>query len=215
MGDRMLTASRALKGHFTTVEAGDDRGVSGTRALACEVTAWRFVTHLTEREAIDALCSSLPPMSKEEASNGTNGSPENLDGAQGEDDRTPLLDEGAEADESFYDDDPSASRSQDETCFALAFAGLNALEIAAVVEAKKFLSQKAIQRIIDGIWKGDIVFWESLSTHSIKHAQLYNKAKSDPFCRLRVPLYLKLFEVLFFAAVSLSQTLRCTLRWIY
>lgn len=82
---------------------------------------------------------------------------------------------------------------------ASAFAGLNALEIAAVAEAKKFLSQKTIQNIIDGIWKGDIVFWETLGTHSEKQAKVYRKSLADPFCRLRVPLYLKLFEVLFFA----------------
>ena len=29
---------------------------------------------------------------------------------------------------------------------------------------------------------------------------MYSKERSDPFCRLRVPLYLKCFEVLFFAA---------------
>ena len=83
--------------------------------------------------------------------------------------------------------------------FATTFAGLNALEIAAVSGSKKFLSQKAIQRIIDAIWKGDIVFWDTMSIHSTKRARIYNKDRSDPYCRLRVPLYLRLFEVLFFA----------------
>ncbi|KAF2772744.1 Ca2+/Mg2+-permeable cation channel [Teratosphaeria nubilosa] len=195
----IVAALLALKWHFSVLEANDDRGLSSTRGLACEVTAWRYVTHLTEREAIDALCYELPviPDIDDIPSQDQEGNTTDFDGTE----ETPLLDEGAEAlDASFYDEDPSASRSQDDTCFASTFANLNALEIAAVVDAKKFLSQKAIQRIIDGIWKGDIVFWETLSTHSKKEAKLYNKVKSDPFCRLRVPLYLKMFEVLFFAA---------------
>lgn len=44
------------------------------------------------------------------------------------------------------------------------------------------------------------MFWDSLSTHSVKKAKLYNRQRSDPYCRLRVPMYLKTFEVFFFAA---------------
>lgn len=55
------------------------------------------------------------------------------------------------------------------------FVGLNALEIAAVADAKKFLSQRIVQEIVDGIWCGDIVFWEALSVHATKKPQLYNK----------------------------------------
>lgn len=196
----MLTIYRALKWHFTACEADDDRGISQTRGLACELVAWRFVTHLTESAAIDALCYELPNSSKNgtsrEQPNDYDGNVE--EGTAGE--NTPLLGGGAyEADESFADESPDSSRPDDTTAFAATFAGLNALEIAAVADAKKFLSQKAIQRIIDGIWRGDIVFWETLEQHSTKQAKIYNKQKSDPFSRLRVPLYLKVFEVLFFA----------------
>jgi len=104
-----------------------------------------------------------------------------------------------EADESFNDEDDTTSAIDDSTSFAFTFAGLNALEIAAVSGSKYFISQKAVQRVIDNIWKGDIIFWDTLSTHSKKQAKLYNKDRCDPFCRLRVPLYLKLFEVMFFA----------------
>ena len=55
------------------------------------------------------------------------------------------------------------------------FVGLNALEIAAVADAKKFLSQRIVQEIVDGIWCGDIVFWEALSVRATKKPQLYNK----------------------------------------
>lgn len=56
-----------------------------------------------------------------------------------------------------------------------AFYGLNALEIATIAHAKKFLSQKVVQRIIDDIWNGEIVFWDTLSVHSKKKPQIFNK----------------------------------------
>lgn len=40
------------------------------------------------------------------------------------------------------------------------FVTLNALEIAAVADAKRFLSQHVVQKIVTGIWNGDIVFWD-------------------------------------------------------
>ena len=55
------------------------------------------------------------------------------------------------------------------------FAGLNALEIATIASAKRFLSQHVVQHIIDGIWDGDIIFWESLSVHTRKRAQIYHQ----------------------------------------
>lgn len=61
------------------------------------------------------------------------------------------------------DDDPAAS-----------FVGLNALEIATVAGAKRFLSQSVVQDVVNGIWSGDIIFWESLTIHTRKRAQEYN-----------------------------------------
>lgn len=61
------------------------------------------------------------------------------------------------------DDDPT-----------LAFVGLNALELATVAGAKRFLSQRVVQDVVNGIWAGDIIFWESLSTHTTKRAQVYH-----------------------------------------
>ena len=194
----MLMPARALKWHFSAIEAEDDRGISQTRGLACELVAWRFVTHLTEREAIDHLCYELSSSRKR---NGNDVHAEGVDGAAEIPETTesmPLLDE-ASADQTYVDEDPGSGTSDDVISFASTFAGLNALEVAAVAEAKKFLSQKAIQRIIDGIWKGDIVFWDTFGQHSRKQAKIYNRNKCDPFSRLRVPLYLKVFEVLFLA----------------
>ena len=79
------------------------------------------------------------------------------------------------------------------------FIHLNALEIAAIANAKRFLSQNVVQKIITGIWNGHIIFWDSLSVHSTKKPRFYNPKTADPFSRLRVPKYLKSFEVVFFA----------------
>lgn len=54
-------------------------------------------------------------------------------------------------------------------------AGLNALEIAAVANAKKFLAQRLVQKIVQDIWHGNIIFWESLSVNAVKKARVYNK----------------------------------------
>ena len=72
----------------------------------------------------------------------------------------------------------------------LSFVGSNALEIAVIGNAKNFLSQRAVQKIVDGIWSGEIVFWESLSLFSKKKAQVYNKGYVAPF--LSVLCFLKL-----------------------
>ncbi|KAK5731469.1 hypothetical protein LTR17_011357 [Elasticomyces elasticus] len=196
----IVNALLALKWHFAAVGADDDRGISQTRGLACEMVAWRFVTHLTEHEAIEFLCLDQPAQSKDKTNRTVfNGYASNEE-AQSALESTPLLDGSViDPEQSFLDEDAESSPDEDMS-FASFFAGLNALEIAAVANAKKFLSQKSIQRVVDGIWKGDIMFWDTLSTHSTKQAKIYNERRSDPFCRLRVPLYSKVFEVMFFAA---------------
>lgn len=90
-------------------------------------------------------------------------------------------------DDGASENDPTAS-----------FINLNALEIAAIADAKRFLSQHVVQKIITGIWNGDIIFWDSLSVRSTKKPRFYNPETADPFSRLRVPKYLKSWEVLFF-----------------
>jgi len=79
------------------------------------------------------------------------------------------------------------------------FTGLNGLEIAAVADCKRFLSQRIVQKIVTGIWNGDITFWDELNEKTLKKPQFYRKIQSDPFARLRVPRYIKAFEVAFFA----------------
>ncbi|KAI5363068.1 hypothetical protein Slin15195_G104450 [Septoria linicola] len=203
--EAIVSALLALKWHFDDLEDGDDRGINKTRGLACELVAWRFISHLTYRETIDYLCTDLPahfggPILENgdlEAADGPGDEFEHADNEQ-----APLLESPTRpshrTNDSFHDELPHHTANTDQADFASTFANLSALEIAAVADAKKFLSQKSIQHIIDGMWKGDIVFWSEISTHSRKQAKVYRKTQSDPYARLRVPLYLKVFEVLFF-----------------
>lgn len=57
-----------------------------------------------------------------------------------------------------HDDDGDGDEKEEDP--TKPFVTLNALEIAAVADAKRFLSQHVVQKIITGIWDGDIVFWD-------------------------------------------------------
>ncbi|EUC30056.1 hypothetical protein COCCADRAFT_104890 [Bipolaris zeicola 26-R-13] len=194
----LISALMALKGHFSALEeTSDEPGVNEARGYACEFVAWQFLTNLKEAEIIEFLLVELPPAS---ASN----SPETAGGQQGRqngagsadpNECSPLL---PTSNGDYFNHNGSALTrfgSMMSQC-----ENLSALELAAVSGAKKFLSQKPVQKIINGLWKGDIVFWETLSLHSEKKPRRYNRRQADPFSRLRVPLYLKVFETLFFAA---------------
>ncbi|KAI9872662.1 MAG: hypothetical protein M1830_001361, partial [Pleopsidium flavum] len=207
-----------LKWQFASLEP-DDRGIHETRGYACEIVAWRLLTHLSEREVIDYLLYELPPLKPNgnESSDTEAGpieGPINNDGLQREplEEHTWLLSGHAPPDSQHprlarngagfgtYRTDGTTADISDEEDPTSIFTGLNALEIAAVAEAKKFLSQRVVQKIVNGIWCGEIVFWESLSVHTKKRGQLYNERRADPYCRLRVPKYQKFFEALFFAS---------------
>ena len=199
-----------MKWHFSTLEA-DDRGINETRANACEIVAWRFLSRISERDAVDYCLYELP---REEPGLAHNfASPANVNSTE----RSSLLPQ-FRPQESMTTARPGSKRMEllrsvsnmggmlselngglDEEDPTTSFIGLNGLEIAAVADCKKFLSQRIVQKIVTGIWKGDIVFWDSLSPMTKKKAQFYNKRSSDPFTRLRVPRYIKAFEVLFFA----------------
>lgn len=83
---------------------------------------------------------------------------------------------------------------------ATSFKNLNALEIAVIADAKRFLAQHIVQKIITGIWHGDVIFWDSVAADSVKKPRWYNIRTADPYSRLRVPKYLKAYEVAFFVA---------------
>ena len=183
---------RILRCEFASED--DDHGVNETRGHACEIVAWSFLTHLPPAELIEYLLHELPPVSFDpESHDELEVHADNEEAAEG---AALLLGRGPSAAStrgkirttSIAEEEPMAS-----------FVGLNALEIAAVAGAKTFLSQRIVQKMVDDIWNGHIIFWESLSVHSKKKAKFYNKARADPYCRLRVPKYQKSFEALFFA----------------
>lgn len=201
--------ARALKWHYDADK--ENQTLSEARSSACEIVAWRFLTRLSEREAVSYCLYEIP------CTHSGHTSPRQDPEAAGE--ATPLLRRATHADdgEDEHTHRPAGSSSkrsqllnsvsrltnlsdagneQDPTA---SFKNLNALEIAAIANAKRFLSQHVVQKIITGIWNGDIVFWDSLSVHSTKQPRFYNPATADPFSRLRVPKYLKCWEVLFFS----------------
>lgn len=183
---------RILKCEFATED--DDHGLNETRGHACEIVAWRFLTHLPAAELIEYLLHELPPVSFDaESYDEVEIHNDNEEAAEGD---ALLLGRGSSA-ASTPGKIRTSSIAEEEPMSS--FVGLNALEIAAVAGAKTFLSQRIVQKTVDDIWNGHIIFWESLSVHSKKKAKFYNKARADPYCRLRVPKYQKSFEALFFA----------------
>ncbi|RDA85915.1 hypothetical protein CP532_2696 [Ophiocordyceps camponoti-leonardi (nom. inval.)] len=191
---------RALRWHYAADHA--HVGLNQTRSNACEIVAWRFLARLSEQEAMDFCLYEIPDTDVDNA-------PPQIDNQDLE--TAPLL---PRATFSSYAVGSSAKRMQlqgslhhlageggddNDVDPTSAFKGLNALEIAAVANAKRFLSQHVVQKIVSGIWNGDIIFWDSLSVHATKRHRFYDPETSDPFSRLRVPKYLKSWEVLFFA----------------
>ncbi|RHZ47599.1 uncharacterized protein CDV56_104413 [Aspergillus thermomutatus] len=218
----IISALMILKWQLNNEDNDSDWGLNGSRGYACEYIAWQFLCHLTQREMIDVLLEELPSPRRdsttisqaEQGATGLGSFSREDEGNETEGERTPLLlssssslyqffvgkshrggsyagdNRGSRG--SYYDDPELQSFSP--------FFGLNALEIATIAHAKKFLSQKAVQRVIDNIWNGEIVFWDSLSVHSKKKPQFFNKRTADPYSRLRVPMYRKAFEAAFFVS---------------
>ncbi|KAL8805843.1 MAG: hypothetical protein Q9223_005050 [Gallowayella weberi] len=185
--------TQIVRSHFSNVE-DDDRGVFETRGYACEIVSWRFLNHLSEHELIDYLLTEVPPTASmsdfsSEIEEGPAERPKPTRTASNIQvhDHVPLLFEDSTASTKLPEileppqrkryqswNSPMSSESIDDDP-TLAFVGLNALEIATVAGAKRFLSQQVVQHVINGIWAGDIIFWESLSIHTKKRAQLYHQ----------------------------------------
>ena len=70
---------------------------------------------------------------------------------------------------------PESIMPDDEEDPTKPFIGHNSLEIAVVAQAKRFLGQRRVQKIINAIWCGDIVFWDSLNVQTVRKAQKYIK----------------------------------------
>ncbi|KAH2336280.1 hypothetical protein KXW87_007242 [Aspergillus fumigatus] len=219
---RIVSALMILKWQLNNEDSDSDWGLNESRGYACEYIAWQFLCHLTRREMIDVLLEELPSPRRdsatisqaEQGASGLGSVSHEDEGNETEGERTPLLLSsssslyrlfvGKSHQGDSYAGDNRGSRGwyyDDPELHSFSpFFGLNALEIATIARAKKFLSQKAVQRVIDDIWNGEIVFWDSLSVHSKKKPQFFNKRTADPYSRLRVPMYRKAFEAAFFVS---------------
>ena len=222
-----LLAARYL---FVNAEGDIDVGLNESRALACELVAWQFLTFLSEKELIDYLLYEIPEAPETNTRPSHSASHANSHAASSHHDagpsnesssllrarsvehasmlRPPRRSSTQHADRftsgatstTFGGEEDDASRRAD---LDESMAGMNALEIAAIGDAKKFLSQSPVQKIVEDIWNGDVIFWESLSVHAVKKPRAYNKRVADPFTRLRVPKYQKAFQISFFLAFLL------------
>ncbi|KAF9765853.1 hypothetical protein IL306_001778 [Fusarium sp. DS 682] len=209
----IVNALLALKWHYAS--SSEHRSLGESRADACEIVAWRFLTRLSEREAVDFCLYEIPDLNEDEAQAAGNGHTGDEEAGES----SPLLSHLRSIDNRRRGPGPAGSSmkrnqllsslsrltmtsddgdSDNEGDPTSSFKNLNALEIAAIADAKRFLSQHIVQKIITAIWSGDIIFWDSLSVHSTKKVRFYNPRTADPFSRLRVPKYLKSWEVLFF-----------------
>jgi hypothetical protein len=208
----LIELGRTLKWHFSTLDI-DDPKINETRATACEIVAWRYLSRLSEREAVDFCLYEIEPLTDVEQSLRSSSTAVS--------ERSMLLPRFESRRETAISRPASSRRNELEAAMlnmgntpiirqnsngkhasqdpTSSFIGLTALEIAVVSNSKKFLSQAIIQKIITGIWKGDIHFWEDLNEHTVKQPQFYNRAESKPYARLRVPKYIKTFEFVFFA----------------
>jgi hypothetical protein len=155
--------------------------------------AWRFLAHLSEHDLIEHLLHELPTShqrsevsSDVEASDSNGGRAGSSQVLHQTEEHTPLLrarrlssSKGSNLRPPYLQTESRSlvdgGTSPVKNDLSLAFVGLNALEVAAVANAKKFLSQQVVQKVVNNIWSGDIVFWDSLNVNTKKKAQLYNK----------------------------------------
>lgn len=203
--------TRALKGHFSALEENSDvPGVNAARGYACEFVAWQFLTCLKDSDVMDFLLVELPPsltsaVQDEETQCGRS--------AYRSNERTPLVPNPSG--DYFSHGSPAANRFASLTSQC---ENLSALEIASVSGAKKFLGQRPVQKIINGLFKGDIIFWETLSVHSVKKPRKYNRRQADlckssfKHCTITYPRrVIRKGSSTWIASVSLC--FMCVLKW--
>lgn len=147
--------------------------------------AWQFLCHLNQRETIEFLLEKLP-LPRRGSANVTQAERMDLGlEGPGSHETTPLM-SGVRTTSSRWrlgrNQSPqggigsqSINNEGHERSQYSRFAGLNALEIAAIAQAKRFLSQHVVQRVVNDIWTGEIVFWDSLTVHSTKKPHIFNR----------------------------------------
>lgn len=194
-----LTNCRILKWQFCNQE-DDYWGLNESRGYACEFVAWQFLTYLSPRDTIEYLLDELsetgtqptPDVDTESYAEGSSSKPQ-MGSSQNDDERRPLLFHASplsrllgygtrnikDSQRSDNHTDTNSSEEGLESDLYAIFCGLNALEIATIANAKKLLSQTIVQKVVNGIWTGAIVLWDSLSVHSKKKPQLFHKRYGD------------------------------------
>ncbi|EGX90798.1 Ion transport [Cordyceps militaris CM01] len=218
----IVNALLALKWHYDADT--HEQTLSDSRASACEIVAWRFLAQKSDVDAMRFCLHEIPGLragprredrgrSDEEAQQPGESTPllhrakTNPDGEYGVRRRHAHATAHAATSsrhslrlESFSlaANDAETASADGEADPAEVFRTLNALEVAVVAGAKRFLGRNVVQRIVTGIWHGEIIFWDSLSVHATKTPRLYDPDKTDIYSRLRVPKYLKTFEAFFF-----------------
>lgn len=184
----IIVALMILKWEFTNIPV-DDWGLNESRGQACEFVAWQFLCHLNPNEAIEFLLEELPIPSRSSTNVLEVGRGDSGFEFASETETTPLMSRAPTPLHLLdFDQQRCSSRnigsslefddSEDqgnEFSQYFQFFGLNALEIAAIGHAKNFLSQQVVQRIVNDIWKGEIVFWDSLTVNSKKRPQRFNR----------------------------------------
>lgn len=175
---------RILKWHFDSFEE-ENPALNESRGFACEIVAWRFLAPLSEHDLIEYLLHDLsashqePERSLDEEASSGNVASTSTSRALQIDEHSPLVCERRFSRVQLSTQEQSRPLADESLALAgndlgAAFVGLNALEVAAVAKAKKFLSQQVVQKVVNNIWSGDIVFWDALNIHTKKKAQLYN-----------------------------------------
>ncbi|KAL8906497.1 MAG: hypothetical protein Q9207_001983 [Kuettlingeria erythrocarpa] len=213
--------SQIAKWHFSNV-GNDDRRLFQTRGFACEIVAWRILYQLTKHELIEYLLREIPPAVSISRSSSEGGAPASRPSSariasnDPLNERSRLLFEGRTfakprtriqepqehqelLDSHAWRRTTSESVDEDPT---VSFVGLNALEIATVAGAKRFLSQGVVQDVVNGIWSGDIIFWESLTLHTRKRAQLYNQRYGNHVLVERNPRHITVVEILLYTWIT-------------
>ncbi|OJD26237.1 hypothetical protein ACJ73_02390 [Blastomyces percursus] len=204
----LISALMILKWQFCNQE-DDYWGLNESRGYACEFVAWQFLTYLSPRDTIEYLPESCIQTTSENDpesyAEGSFNKPQ-IASSQNDYERRPLLLHASplsrlsgygtsrnlkDSQRSEDITDTNSSEEEFECDVYDMFCGLNALEIAAIANAKKLLSQTIVQNVVNGVWTGAIVLWDSLDVHSKKKPQLFHKRMTDPYSRLRVPLYRK------------------------
>ena len=158
------------------------------------------MSHLSESELIDYLLYELPTPKK---ANTAKISSQSTNGHVGYQDEAGLEEDCSETSRLLPDRSPgfrhpvpsdgqALADEEDTDDPTLPFVHLNALEIAAVADAKRFLSQSVVQKVVNGIWHGDIIFWDSMNVQTQKKARRYNNRYA---CRLRGSLMLRRLQL--------------------